>query len=125
MKFFFWKTKKSQVQPKQWNDPSHAKLFVLSAKQAAALIRSRQLTSQQLVKCYIDRMKAVNPYLNAAVCYHFEEARNQAQEVDRILDGQNVLPKCTQENKPLLGVPFTVKDSHSLIGMPHTGGLCT
>ena len=113
--FLSEKAKKFKVQLKQWNDPSHAKLLVLSAKQATTLIRSRQLTSQQLVKFHIDQMKTVNPYLNAAVCYRFEEAMNKAQEMDRILDGQNVPPKYTQENKPLLGVPFTVKESQ---GMP-------
>ncbi|XP_065894444.1 fatty-acid amide hydrolase 2-like isoform X2 [Dysidea avara] len=120
---FFWRRKNSLVQAKQWNNPSQVKLLVLSAKQAAVQIHSRQLTSQELVKCYIDRMKAINPYLNAAVCYRFEEAMNQAQEVDRILDGQTIPPEYSPEKKPLLGVPFTVKESHSLMGMPHTGGL--
>jgi len=119
---FFWR-KKPQLPNKQWNDPSHAKLLTLSAKQAAVEIRSGRITSQELVKCYIDRMKAINPYINAAICYRFEEAMNKAQEVDKVLAEQSIPTEYSEENKPLLGVPCTIKESQSMIGMPHTGGL--
>ena len=121
---FFWKKKSiPQLKGKKWNDPSHAKVLSLSAKEAAAQIRSGKLKSQELVQCYIERMKQINPHLNAAVFYRFEQALCEAQEVDRILAGQVVPPEYSVERKPLLGIPCTIKESHSMIGMPHTGGL--
>ena len=63
---FFWK-KRPQLKDRKWNDPSDAKLLSLSAKEAAAQIHSGNLSSQQLVQCYINRLKEVNPYLNAAI----------------------------------------------------------
>ena len=71
---FFWKKKRSQLKDRKWNNPSHAKLLSFSAKEAAAQIRSGNLKSQELVRCYISRMKQVNPYINAAVSFRFKQA---------------------------------------------------
>jgi len=120
---FFWRKKRPQLKGRKWNDPSDAKMLSLSTKEAAAQIRNGNLKSQELVQCYISRMKEVNPFLNAAISYRFEQALNEAQEVDRILAGQTVPAEYSVERKPLLGVPCTIKESHSVIGMPHTGGL--
>ena len=120
---FFWKRKKPQLKGRKWNDPSHAKMLSLSAKEAAVQIRNGNLKSQELVQCYIDRMKEVNPHLNAAIFYRFEQALSEAQEVDRILAGEVVPPEYSLERKPLLGIPCTIKESQSLFGMPHTAGL--
>ena len=119
---FFWK-KRPQLKDRKWNDPSDAKLLSLSAKEAAAQIRSGNLSSQLLVQCYINRLKEVNPYLNAAISCRFEQALHEAQEVDRILAEQIVPPEYSPERKPLLGIPCTIKESQSVVGMPHTGGL--
>lgn len=120
---FFWKKKRAQLKGRRWNDPSYAKLLSLSAKEAAAQIRSGNLKSQKLVQCYINRMKQVNPHLNAAISFRFEQALLEAQEIDRILGGQTIPPEYSQERKPLLGIPCTIKESHSVFGMPNTGGL--
>ena len=120
---FFWKKKRPQLKGRKWNDPSHTKILSLSTKEAAAQIRNGNLTSQELVQCYVNRMKEVNPHLNAAICYRFEQALYEAQEVDRVLAGQVVPSDYSLERKPLLGIPCTIKESQSVIGMPHTGGL--
>ena len=120
---FFWKSRRPQLKDRKWNDPSHARLLSLSAKEAAVQIRTGNLKSQELVQCYINRLKEVNPHLNAAICYRFEQAVCEAQEVDRILAGPVIPPEYSQERKPLLGIPCTIKESQSVIGMPHTGGL--
>ena len=90
---FFWKRKRPQLKGRKWNDPSHAKMLSLSAKEAAAQIRNGNLKSQELVQCYINRMKEVNPHLNAAIFYQFEQALSEAQEVNRILAGEVVPPE--------------------------------
>lgn len=120
---FFWRNRRPQLRDRKWNDPSHAKLLSLSAKEAAAQIRSGNLKSEELVQCYINRLKEVNPHLNAAICYRFEQAICEAQEVDRILAGPVTPQEYSEERKPLLGIPCTIKESQSVIGMPHTGGL--
>lgn len=53
----------------------------------------------------------------------FEQAICEAWEVDRILSGPLTLPKYSQERKPLFGIPCTIKESHSVIGIPYTGDL--
>ena len=53
----FWKRKKPQLKGKKWNDPSHAKMLSFPAKEAAVQIQNENMKSQELVQCYIDRMK--------------------------------------------------------------------
>lgn len=59
----------------------------------------------------------VNPVINAVVDERFEAALREAREVDQRLDS------CTQEEReeigsaqPLLGVPFTAKESVMMKG---------
>ena len=59
-------------------------------------------------------MKQVNPHLNAAIFYRFEQAfLHEAQEVDRIC---RIF--CRKKSHSLMDHVPTIKESHSM--MPHT-----
>lgn len=87
----------------------------------AAKIRNRQLKSEDLVQMCIERIKIVNPILNAVTDERFEEALEEAREIDRMLD--EGLSEEYLKKKPFLGVPFTAKESHAVKGLLHTLGI--
>ncbi|XP_041895801.1 fatty-acid amide hydrolase 2, partial [Corvus kubaryi] len=81
-----------------------------------------QVTCIEVVEAYVQRIKEVNHLINAVVKDRFEEALQEAQQVDKLLSegpGNDYL----EEKFPLLGVPITVKEAFSLYGMPNTSGL--
>jgi fatty acid amide hydrolase 2 len=114
---------------KYWGDkkvcPGLKKDFFLtkSAVELAEMIRNKELTSYQVVSAYIDRIKDVNPFINAIIDGPFaEEAIEEAKKVDdRISSGS--ISEAEWADKPLLGVPFTVKDSIAVAGKLHTMGI--
>ncbi|CAF4928573.1 unnamed protein product [Pieris macdunnoughi] len=100
-------------------DEKHA-FLADSAVSLAQRIKSKQLKSEDLVKAIIERIKQVNPILNAVVTERYEDALNEAREVDRLVSAglSEQMAK-----KPFLGVPFTMKESQAWKGMPLTLGL--
>lgn len=71
-----------------------------------------------MVRAYIERIKEVNVYLNAVVDERFSAALEDAKIIDmQIADARldGTLDELVT-NKPLLGVPFTVKESCSVAG---------
>lgn len=72
------------------------------------------MTSEQVVRAYIDRIKEVNPILNAVVEDRFDEAIEDAKRADKLIETTPKLYLIT--NHPILGVPFTVKESCALKG---------
>ncbi len=74
----------------------------------AALVRSRQATSVELVDAAIARIEAVNPQLNAVVTDMFDEARAKAT---------TALPQSA-----LSGVPYLIKDLYDIAGERTTSG---
>ncbi|CAG9529676.1 unnamed protein product [Cercopithifilaria johnstoni] len=102
------------------------KLLTISATRAAEMIRNREITSLSLVEAYIRRIKEVNGTINAAVQMNFKEALIKAQEIDEMLgslDTNSENLKNLDKKKPLLGVPFTVKDSIEVDGLCCTIGI--
>lgn len=75
-----------------------------------------QLSSEDAVLAYIARIKEVNPYLNAVVENRFQDAVRDAQEVDRLVTSHCKTEQEIENETPLLGVPFTVKESCSVKG---------
>ena len=63
-------------------------------------------------------MKEVNPYLNAVVEERYRAATEDAKSIDRqILEAKKDGSfEDLVRDKPLFGVPFTVKESCSLAG---------
>ncbi|KAJ1959696.1 Fatty-acid amide hydrolase 2 [Dipsacomyces acuminosporus] len=98
---------------------SYNRILLLSATELARRIRAGQLTSERVVTTYIERIKQVNPLLNAVVADRFELAIEEARAADRLISsGSEEL-----EGKPFLGVPITIKESVPVKGMPNTYGL--
>jgi len=75
-----------------------------------------QLSSEDAVQAYIARVKEVNPYLNAVVEDRFQDAVREAQEVDKLVTSHCKAEQDIEKETPLLGVPFTVKESCSVKG---------
>lgn len=90
-------------------DPTFADATTL-----AELIRSTQLTSVQVVQRHLDRIKAIDPQINAIVTLD-DDALTEAQAADDALTAG-------AEVGPLHGVPFTVKDSIDTAGVPTQRG---
>lgn len=77
-----------------------------------------------LVKAYIDRIESVNSHLNALIESRFEAALKEAQQADDLIAGcasSEAVEKLFEE-RPLLGLPMTVKESCGLEGMTFSVG---
>jgi Asp-tRNA(Asn)/Glu-tRNA(Gln) amidotransferase A subunit family amidase len=79
-----------------------------------------QLSSEQVVTTFIKRIKAVNKSLNAVVEHRFTAAIEDAKKADKIITETSKI--YVIENYPLLGVPFTVKESIEVKGMSKESG---
>ena len=76
----------------------------------AALIRTREATSAEVVDAHLDRIAAINPRINAIVTTLAGQVREAAAAADAALRRGAALG-------PLHGVPFTVKDSLDTAGI--------
>lgn len=100
-------------------------ILVLPTHVLAEKIRSRQLTSEQVVRAFINRTRLVQPYLNAIIDERFDDAIREAKAIDAFLETCQLKPEELAETKPFLGLPFTVKDSIQVTGMKWSSGcLC-
>lgn len=77
-----------------------------------------QITSEAIVLAYIERIKEVNPLINAVVQDRFEEAIEEAKHADYIAGTTSIAS--LEKDYPILGVPFTVKESCKLGGRQTT-----
>lgn len=73
-----------------------------------------KVSSVDVVNAYIDRIKEINPIINAVVTDRFVDAIEDAKKSDQIVKVMN--PTDILKKYPLLGVPFTVKENCSLEG---------
>jgi fatty acid amide hydrolase 2 len=79
------------------------------------MIRDKRASAREVVEAHIERIRAVNPVLNAVVVERFEAAIAEARAADEAQAHGAALP-------PLHGVPFTVKEEISMAGAPCTIG---
>jgi amidase len=86
-----------------------------SAGELAEAIRSKKLSSREVVEAHLERIAKVNPKLNAVVQLTADAARKEAGEADAALAGGNI-------KGPLHGVPITIKDTLETAGVICTGG---
>jgi amidase len=92
-----------------------SEIIYSSAAQLAAAIRSKKLSSVEVVEAHLKRIDEVNPAINAVVYSLADSARKQARDADAALARGEV-------KGPLHGVPFTIKDAWETAGVPSTGG---
>ncbi len=88
----------------------------MSASEMARQVADGRLTSSELVEAHIERIRVVNPRINALVIQRFGQARAEAAAVDQARQRGEPLG-------PLSGVPITVKECFYLTGTPATEGV--
>ncbi|CEF61203.1 Fatty-acid amide hydrolase 2 [Strongyloides ratti] len=117
----YWSLKKKQVVPNIKND-----LLKLPAIKCGELIRQRLLTSTELVGSYIERQLEVNPIINGIMEKSYHKALKTANDIDNYLKHIDVNSEeysILMEEKPLLGVPFTVANSIVVKNFQSTCGI--
>ena len=92
-------------------------LLNLDGTELAALIKDRQITCEEITTTLISHIKNVNSILNAVVEERFGEAIKEAKEKDQNIENINF------NEKPLYGVPISIKESFHVKGMKTTGGV--
>lgn len=88
-------------------------MLLRSAVDLADGIRAGELRSQDVVGVHLDRLRAVNPLLNAQVADRHEQAIVEAQAVDAGAGPGGAFQ----------GVPCSIKECFALTGMPQAAGL--
>jgi amidase len=91
-------------------------LYFASACRLLSMLRAREVSSTELTRAFYDRIRKVNPRLNAIVTLCEERALKEAAESDRRLAAKNGI-------RPLEGLPITIKDSIATEGVRSTDGM--
>jgi len=90
-------------------------LAAASAATLATLIRSREVSAAEVVDRMLERIRGVDPVLNACTVVLDDSARESARHADRaVANGDDV--------GPLHGVPVAIKDAIWVEGQPSTMG---
>ncbi|XP_037943913.1 fatty-acid amide hydrolase 2-B-like [Teleopsis dalmanni] len=103
--------------------PIRSKILTKSVTELVTELRNRKLTSVEIVQAYITRIKEVNTSLNAVIEDRFEQAIRDAERADTMISStsdENLLKLFMKY--PLLGIPFTVKESCGLKGHSYVVG---
>ena len=87
-----------------------------SATDLVRLIKTRQISSSELLEHYFKRIDAHNAPINAVIAQNRDEARKAAKAADAALARGEDLG-------PLHGVPMTVKESYDVAGYKTTWGV--
>lgn len=94
--------------------PERAPLHALSAGDVAAGIARREFSAREVFDAVADRIGRHNPALNAIIGFNSADGRREAERADELARQGAPLP--------LLGVPFTVKDTLWVAGKGATQG---
>ncbi len=95
--------------------PSLGTVANLSLSEAADLIRTRELSSSDLVEACLERIGALDARLKAYISVYADEARHVAKALETMLVAGHRLG-------PLHGVPIALKDNIALRGKRTTAG---
>lgn len=90
-------------------------LTTASAVATANAVRNRRVSALEACDAAIARIEKLDGPINAVVVRDFERARAAAKKIDSV--------KSTDERRPLIGVPMTVKESNDVAGLPSTWGM--
>ncbi len=78
-------------------------------------LRSGRWSSVELLENFQARVMKHNPALNAIILDRFDQALEQARQVDE--------RRSNGDDLPLLGLPMTIKESIDVAGLPATSGM--
>lgn len=108
--------------PPRWSSPGKVKLPVnpddlafYSVGEMAVLIKSRRITSKQLTRFHLDRLKKYGPKLECVITLTEELAMQQARRADREI-------AAGKYRGPLHGIPYGAKDLLATKGIKTTWG---
>lgn len=87
-----------------------------SLRQLGKLLRDRKISSVELTKLYLERLRRYDPLLKCVVTYMDDLALKQAERADREL-------RAKTDRGPLHGIPWGLKDIISYPGYPTTWGV--
>ncbi len=90
-----------------------AELFELSLCEARDAVRRGETSAEELTAACLKRINETEPRINALLARRDEEALEQARDMDKNRPAD-------LSDKPLWGVPMTVKDAITLKGLPTT-----
>ena len=76
------------------------------------LLRDGEVSALELTDMYLDRIEKLNPEINALVWQDAERARDTA----------GAISEKPNDQRPLLGLPITVKEAYNVAGSPTTWG---
>ncbi|MDR5773441.1 MULTISPECIES: amidase [unclassified Caballeronia] len=92
------------------NSNDRTRIHYASATELARLIRTRELSSVEVIEAHLHRIEAVNPKVNAVVTLMGEQALEAARQAQRaVMSGATL--------GPLHGVPFSIKDALDTAGV--------
>jgi amidase len=91
-------------------------LFFAPASQLLQMLRSRQVSSAELVSAFIERIESINHHVKSVVTLCEERAAEESDEADRRLSGR-------EDVRALEGLPITIKDSIETKGIRSTDGM--
>ncbi|UNO43491.1 amidase [Streptomyces sp. MST-110588] len=94
----------------------HNALWEMPAAAQAAAVREGEISAAELIDAHLERIAEVNPQVNAVTQLMAERAREAAAQTDRRRAAGETLG-------PLAGVPFTVKETTPVEGVPTTFGV--
>jgi amidase len=94
--------------------PHHVDAFA-SATEMLRALRMRQVSAAELLDLHLRRVERYNPQLNAIVIPNYDDARQVAAQANAA--------RVQGEDRPLLGLPLTIKDCIYVQGLPTTGGV--
>ncbi|WP_369639848.1 amidase, partial [Nocardia sp. JMUB6875] len=86
-----------------------------SAEELSTALRAGEVTSVELTDEAIARIERDDKAINAICVPDFDRARAAARDADAA--------RARGEDRPLLGIPVTVKESYNMAGLPTTWGM--
>lgn len=90
-------------------------LNLSSAEKLSAALRAGEVTSVEVTDEAIARIERDDKVINAICVPDFDRARAAAHRADRA--------RARGQDRPLLGIPVTVKESYNMAGLPTTWGM--
>jgi aspartyl-tRNA(Asn)/glutamyl-tRNA(Gln) amidotransferase subunit A len=89
--------------------------FSLTIHEAATLLRTRVLSSQELTRSILERIRVTDARIHSYLTVNEDEALQQAREADqRLSTGSSTSPLC--------GIPLAIKDVILTKGLRSTAG---
>ena len=92
----------------------------LSGQELGARIKNGELSSEEVVRAYIEQMEKVNPFINAICGTRYEEALEEARYMD---SRRRQTSKRVLDSLPFYGVPVIAKECYEVPGLPYTAGI--